>query len=183
MTGFIMKRLTEKLEARKQPALGDRITNPISEFKTVAEKRVAYNRALDNQSEAWIDANTKITIGRRGAEFNDVEFIGGFWRVQRHFGHKITRVRDSDFVLGDKLPRQEHTKFDFYRAYRVGLTCYGYYISENSDGYDYIVAKYETNRGTFWSYGKTIADARAFLAISIYDAYQDVIDAENTRAK
>ena len=178
-----MERVKEKLELRKQPRPDDKIVNPLSNFKTLAEKRTAYNNALNNHCVAWIDANTSITLGRYGAEFNDVEFIGGLWRVQQPFTHKITHVRDLDFVLGEKLPHQEHTKFDFYRAYRVSINCYGRYISENRNGYDYIVAKYETSRGTFWSYGKTIADARAFLAISIYDAYQDLIADENTKTK
>ena len=173
-----MQRVQKKLDDRKKPCPNDKIVNTLSEFRTVAQKRSAYNDGLNKNAGARIDSNTTIALGVRGAEFNNVDFIGGEWRVQRPFDKKITHVRDRDFVLGEKLPRQEHTKFDFFKAYIVGKNCYGDYISENDNGYDYIVAKYDTNRGTYWSYGKTIADARAFLAISIYDAYQDVIDRE-----
>jgi len=176
-----MQRVQTKIDARKRPNPNDKIVNPLSEFKTVVEKRAAYNAALDKHEPAYINFNTFISVGMPGAQFNDVEFIGGLWRVQHPFNKKITHVRDCDFVIGEKLPHQEHTKFDFFKAYRVGTNCYGRYIFENENGYDYIVARYKTNRGTFWSYGKTIADARAFLAISIYDAHQDVIANEKTR--
>ena len=175
----VLNRLDDE---RQRPQKNDTITNPLSQFKTVAEKRVAYNNALTSGAVAYIDFDKTIELGGVGAEFNDVEFIGGLWRVQRPFNHKIIRARDGqDFVLGEKLPHQEHTKFDFYNAYMVNTNCYGRYLVENRAGFDYIVAKYETNRGVFWAYGKTIADARAFLAIKVYDEYQDVIENEILR--
>lgn len=183
---IIKRKLRERDMAIRTPAPDDKIVNPLAcvdGYKTVAEKRAKYNSAVDNKVCAVSVSGENIRLGTMGAKFNDVEFIGGLWRVQQPFDSEITHVRDCDFVLGEKLPHQEHTKFDFFRAYRVGINCYGRYVSENRNGYDYIVAEYKTSRGTYRSYGKTIADARAFLAISIYDAYQDLIDAENVRAK
>ena len=39
----------------------------------------------------------------------------------------------------------------------------------------YYVAKYTTDQGTYWSYGNTIEQARAFLGIKLYDEYMDLI--------
>jgi hypothetical protein len=180
---FFVGVLNRLAREKQRPQKSDTITNPLSEFKTVAQKRAAYNNALDAGADAWIDFDKTIKLGAPGAEFKDVEFIGGLWRVQRPFNRKITRVRDRDFTLGEKLPHQEHTNFDFFKAYMVTTNCYGRFIFENKDGYDNIVARYETKRGTFWAYGKTIADARAFLAISIYDSYQDLIDLDNAQSR
>ncbi len=167
---------------KQRPQKSDTITNLLSQFKTVAEKRAAYNNALDSGALAYIDYNKSVKLGTPGAEFNDVEFIGGLWRVQRLFNHETVRSRDGrEFVLGEKLPHQEHTKFDFFKAYMVTVNCYGRYIAENKSGDYYVMARYETNRGIFLAYGKTISDARAFLAIKVYDEYQDVIEDEIQR--
>ena len=176
---FYISVLNRLSDERFRPQKTDAIVNPTSEFKTVAEKRVAYNKALNEKAVAYIDFDNTIALGTPGAEFNDVEFIGGLWRVQKPFDKQTIRTRDGlEFVLGEKIPRQEHTKFDFFKAYLVNINCYGRYVFENKNGYDCIVAGYKTNRGTFWAYGKTISDARAFLAIKLYDEYQDLIDKE-----
>lgn len=151
-----------------RPQKGDAIRNHLSEFKTVVEKRIAYNRALDNNDVAWIDFDTNVLLGTTGAEFNDVEFIGGLWRVQRPFNKQIIRVRNLDFVINEKLPQQEHTKFDFFKAYRVNTNCYGNYIFENKNGYDCIVARYDTNKGVMMECGQTLEQARAFLGLRLY---------------
>lgn len=179
---LIKKKVQEKERRKRESSPNDAIVNPLSEFKTVAQKRAAFNSALDHRAVAYIDFNETILLGTSGAEFNDVEFIGGLWRVQRPFNHETVRSRDGrEFVLGEKLPHQEHTKFDFFKAYMVAVNCYGRYIAENKSGDYYVMARYETNRGTFWAYGKTISDARAFLAIKVYDEYQDVIEDEIQR--
>lgn len=178
----IMERVQEKLAKRNAPSPDDKITNPISVFKTVAEKRAAYDAARGRAKAIIQDSDGQlryIILGCRGAEFNDVEYIGGAWRVQNKFDHKIINVRGKDFVLGESLPHQERTKFDFYRAYLVGNNCYGKYLL---CGADYIVAKYETARGTYLAYGKTIEDTRAYLGIKLYDEHQDLIHASLSRS-
>lgn len=106
------------------------------------------------------------------ADINRVEFIGGLWRIQIDFPYKIERVRDKDFVVMEKLPRQEKNLFDFYRAKTVTFNCYGPFIMP--DDWDY-VAKYETDEYTYCAYGRTIEQARAFLGIKLYDECADLI--------
>ena len=73
---------------------------------------------------------------------HDVEFIGGLWRVQDKFPHKIQMVRDVPFVLGERIPRNERNLFEFYRARRVCENCYGKFLAP---GPEKIVAKYTTD--------------------------------------
>ena len=188
----ILNRLNDE---KCQPSPNDKITNPIAIrdkkndygaaiYSTVAEKRVAYNRALSDGAVAYIEFNQTIPLGDPGAEFNDVEFIGGLWRVQKKFPYEITNVRDRQFVLLEKLPRTEKNEFEYYLA--ALATWGGTGCSADVSHPDWIVAKYETPRGTFMSYGQTIEQARAFLAISIYDEYQNLIHravSKNTHQK
>ena len=177
----ILNRLNDE---KYRPSPNDKITNPLAIcdkkndygaaiYSTVAEKRIAYNRALDEGAVAYIEFNQTIPLGDPGAEFNEVEFIGGLWRVQKKFPYKITEVRNRQFVLVEKLPRTEKNKFEYYKA--ALATWGGTGCSADVAKPDWIVAKYETPNGVFMSYGQTIEQARAFLAISIYDAYQDLI--------
>ncbi len=177
----ILNRLNDE---KYRPSPNDKITNPIAIrdkkndygaaiYSTVAEKRVAYNRALSDGAVAYIGFNQTIPLGAPGAEFNEVEFIGGLWRVQKKFPYEITEVRDRQFVLVEKLPRTEKNKFEYYKA--ALATWGGTGCSADILHPDWIVAKYETPRGTFMSYGQSIEQARAFLAISIYDEYQNLI--------
>jgi hypothetical protein len=159
----------------------DKITNPlaISEYGSkplytnVEEKRIAFELGVEDGMVAYTGFQKHIPLGGPGAEFNDVEYIAGLWRVQHKIPYEITNVRDRQFVLVEKLPRTEKNKFEYYRA--ALATWGGTGCSANVSRPDWIVAKYETPRGTFMSYGQTIEQARAFLAISIYDEYQDLI--------
>lgn len=110
----------------------------------------------------------------------DVKFVAGLWRVQNKFEHKIQMVRGQEFVLLEKLNRVEKNLFEFYRAGVVGRNCYGRFLI---NGADLIVAKYETDDETFWSYGSTIEQARAFMGIRLYDKYQDLIHATACKNK
>ena len=177
----ILGRLSDE---KYRPSPDDKITNPLAirnpkndyggaVYGTVAEKRAMYNRALDDNAVAYMDFNETVPLGSCGAEFNDVEYIAGLWRVQRKFPYEITNVRDRQFVLVEKLPRTEKNKFEYYRAALAtwgGMGCRADVLNP-----EWIVAKYETPNKTFMSYGQTIEQARAFLAISIYDEYQDLI--------
>jgi len=178
---MVQKKLQERYIAARASRPEDKITNPLAIdasahkplYRNVAEKRAAYNAALDSR-ECAIDVNgDKMYIGTPGAEFNNVEFIAGMWRVQNPFNEQITNVRDRQFVLRDKLPRQEKTLFEFYSASHVSVNCYGPFCAETAN---YIVAKYTTDNGTYWSYGRTIEEARAFLGIKMYDEYMYLIN-------
>lgn len=201
MTGILMQTIMRKLKERERrsnaqyflgvlarlgntkyrPSSNDMITNPLAEYynekksksENVAAKRVAYNAALDSNAYAIDETFNKIPLGAPGAEFNDVELVGGVWRIQRAFDKKITNVRDRQFVLLDKLPHVERTLFEFYRASHIGINCYGPFCSGIAD---YIVAKYETDNGTYWSYGRSVEEARAFMGIKMYDEYMYLIN-------
>ena len=159
----------------------DKITNPlaISEYGSkplytnVEEKRIAFELGVEDGMVAYTEFQKHIPLGGPGAEFNDVEYIAGLWRVQKRFPYTITNVRKKDFVLIKKLPHQEHTKFEFYSAAAAEWSGTGCLADVSHP--DWIVAKYETPHGTYMAYGQTIEQARAFLGIKMYDEYQDLI--------
>ena len=159
----------------------DKITNPLAIdnngckplYENIEEKRIAFELGVEDGMNAYTGFKEYIPLGGPGAEFNDVEYIAGLWRVQKKFPYKITQVRDRQFVLVKKLPRAEKNKFEYYTA--AAAIWSGTGCSADVAKPDWIVAKYETPNGVFMSYGQTIEQARAFLAISIYDGYQDLI--------
>ncbi len=161
----------------------DKITNPlaISEYGSkplytnVEEKRIAFELGVEDGMVAYTGFQKHIPLGGPGAEFNDVEYIAGLWRVQHKFPYEITNVRNRQFVLVKKLPHVEHTKFEFYSA--AAAVWGGTGCSADVSHPDWIVAKYETPHGTYMAYGQTIEQARAFLGIKMYDEYQDLIHA------
>lgn len=113
-------------------------------------------------------------------DINEVKFIAGLWRIQNKFDHKIQMVRGQKFVLLEKINRIEKNLFEFYRGAIVSQNCYGYFIIPGADN---IVAKYETDDETFWAYGNTLEQARAFMGICLYDKYQDLIHATACKNK
>ena len=165
-----MERLHKKLEERLLGSPDDKIVNNLSTYKTVAEKRQAFNAARENHAVAFDYNLNKIPLS--SVKFNDVDFIGGEWRIQRPIPDGIQVVRGRPFLLGERLPKQEKNKFEFYRAALLTYNCYGY---TDSITYTTIVAKYTTDNGTYWAYGSTIEQARAFLGIRLYDEYMDLI--------
>jgi len=184
----ILQRLSDE---RYRPSPDDRIINTeLSDFKTVAEKRAAYNKGLDNQDIVLLPGGGTTLLGSEGAKFNDVDFLGGLWRVQQPFdsrGYPVITIYDNKnkkdlrFVLLQKLDRQEHTNFVYYNAASVIWGAHGLSCSFEPT---YIIAKYATNRGLFYSYRCKLTDsnalenARAHLAGNVLAAYQDVIEAE-----
>lgn len=146
-------------------------TNKFAKYANKDDKTILYKQAVTSGAVAHKSDGTTVLLSKLGLQ--QVEYIGGLWRVQNTFPHRIQTVRDKEFVLLNKLPHQEKNLFEFYNASSVGCNCYGYYLG-NPHG-DYIVAKYETDKQTYWSYGKTIEQARAFMGIKLYDDYMDLI--------
>lgn len=144
--------------------------NSFAEHTNLLDKNRDFNRARAAGAVAYKSDGT--TVSLRDVKLSQVEFIAGLWRFQNEFPHPIQRVRDIDVVLGQKLMHQEKNLFEFFQGYRVANNCYGYFISKKPDC---IVAKYTTDHGTYWSYGATIEQARAFLGIKLYDEYMDLI--------
>ena len=149
--------------------------NKLATHKTIIEKERAYNAAIvDGKHQTMAYSRDGTVAPLANFAVSDVEFIGGLWRVQTPFSHKIQDVRDKQFVLDAVLSHREKNHFEFYSAWLVSENCYGKYIL---DGGKYIVAKYTTDHGTYWSYGANIEQARAFLGIKLYDEYMDLIHA------
>lgn len=181
MTGILMEKLHKKLKERSLGSPDDKIMNSLSTYKTVAEKRKAFNEARENHAIAFDYKLNKTPLS--SVKFNDVDFIGGEWRIQRPIPDGIQMVRGRPFLLGKRLPKQEKNKFEFYLAALLTNNCYGY---TDNIVYDMIVAKYTTDNGTYWAYGQTIEQARAFLGIRLYDEYMDLIHSvacKNTQAR
>ena len=147
------------------------INNSLSDFKSDTLKVAAYIRDKSKKTVVAYKSDGT-TVSLRDCRIDNVEFVAGLWRVQNDFPYKIENVRKKNFVIGRKFPHVERTKFDFYEAFAVGENCYGKYMSTHPD---YIVAKYETARGVFSAYGRTIEDARAYLGMKLYDEFQDVL--------
>lgn len=152
--------------------------NPMALHKDDATKRRAFLVAATEGYLAWDSAGREYPL--RNLTPDDVEYIGGAWRVQNKFEYPIQMVRGEEFVLGERLNRTERNHFEFYHARVVGTNCYGRFII---GGPEVIVAKYETDDETLWSYGGSIEQARAFLGISLYDKYMDLIHATACRKK
>ena len=155
-------------------------SNPLDEYKNTRKKSVALLLARENNIMAIDSRGNEKPI--KDFEMNKLAFVAGLWRVQEELPLPITRIRDKDMILTKKIDHTETTLFDFYRGKEVKYNCYGpFVISDNQ--YDYIVSKYDTDKGTYWAYGKTIEQARAFMGIKLYDEYKDVINTIACRNK
>lgn len=157
--------------------------NPLSDYWYGSDRcegearlaKIAYFSSDKHEKQAVAENGTKITLGDDGATEDMVDLIGGQWHIQNNFDYsKIVRVRDKDMVLMDKLPRKEDNRFEYWNAKLVGYNCFGPFLSKGNNP-DYIVAKYETDNGPLWGYGKTLEEARAFLGLKLFDEYKDII--------
>ena len=147
--------------------------NPLATHKTFVSKARDFIRDRDAGAVAYKSDDTTVPLSR--VKIDDVEFIGGLWRVQTKLDFNITRVRDRDMILGPRINLTEKNYFEYYQATNVPTyNCYGPITGIK---YDMVVAKYKTNRGEFWGYGKSVAEARAFLGIKMYDEFMDIIHA------
>ncbi len=162
----------------------DRPLNPLSDYWYGTNRcedeariaKIAYFFSDINEKQAIAEDGRLITLGEDGATENDVDLVNGIWHIQNDFDYKkITRVRDKDMVLIDKLPHTESTNFEYWTAKVVDYNCFGPYITKDK-GPDYIVAKYRTDKGPRWGYGHTIEEARAYLGLKLYDEFKDIID-------
>ena len=107
--------------SRQRNTPAGQITNPLAIdnngckplYENIEEKRIAFELGVEDGMNAYTGFKEYIPLGGPGAEFNDVEFISGLWRVQKKFPYKITQVRDRQFVLVKKLPRAEKNKFEY----------------------------------------------------------------------
>lgn len=143
--------------------------NPLAVYSNAAEKVQKYTQAC--KSGEFARQSDGRTVRLCDVAPDDVEFIGGMWRVQDDFKYDICTIRNRLMVLGERIAHTEKTFFEYYRAAWVGFNCYGPFVS----AFDTVVAKYMTDDGTYWAYGANIAAARAFLGIRLYDEYMNMI--------
>lgn len=137
-----------------------------------AAKEVLFRIHCGRDAVAYdCDGNTRPLAD---CDVNNVKFVAGAWRIQNMFAHQIQRVRGKEFVLLEKIDRTEKNLFEFFRARAVGKNCYGRFLV---GGGEFVVAKCETAKGTYWAYGASIEQVRAFLGIRLYDEYKDLIHA------
>lgn len=156
------------------------LSNPLAtQHKDLHEKMAAYHVACAKGLCAVRSDGRQIPVSQ--LKPTQIEFIGGLWRVQDETEYKIQQIRDKRLILGPRLNRTEHTLFEFYQAMQPTFNCYGLLDM----GFDMVVAKYTTSSGTFWGYGHTIEQARAFLGIKLYDQHQglinDVLNKQHTK--
>ncbi|MBR3510455.1 MAG: hypothetical protein IKN73_00110 [Alphaproteobacteria bacterium] len=182
----LLKSIKYAKDSRYVPQPTDTITNPLALIKSscagvrlptmaqqIQNKREKFNAALDAGAVAYKRNGETIPLGAPGADFNNVELFYDRWCIQEELKQQTIRSRDNlEFVIYEQLPRQEHTKFEFYRAGLVNNDWYGKIVQKDSC----ICAKIDTIKGTFWAYGETIARARAFLTAKLYDVFQNVIE-------
>lgn len=134
---------------------------------------IAYCQACKNKEMA-VDENLN-TIPLQNLKYNQVEYIAGFWRVQKPHTYNIQTVRDKVMIIFEKLDHKESTDFNFYRAAEFTWNCY-----QILPGQSYVAAELFGQ----WGYGRSIEDARAFLGIKLYAKHQKLIHAiENRRTK
>lgn len=158
------------------------LKNPLAtQHKTPQEKQSAFAAACRAGKSAYKSDGTTVPLATLHPD--KVEFIAGLWRVQNETNYEIRQIRDRQLILGERMPHHERTLFEFYRAMKPTFNCYGLLDL----GFNIVVAKYTTTSGTFWGYGRTIEEARAFLGIRLYDAHQelinDVLNQQNTSVK
>ena len=169
-----------------------KVKNPLSDFwasknggrlSELEASAVFIGKFLEDLGKEYaVDEKlNKIKLGEEGAEHYNVDKVGGFWRIQRKCPYKITRVRDKDMILLNKLNHVENTLFEFWTAIEAVYNCYGILLHDMN--YNYIVAKYDTDKETYMGYGYTLEEARAFLGLKLYDEYKDLINSVACRNK
>ncbi len=170
----ILARLSDE---KYRPSPDDCIMNTeLSDLKTVAEKRRRYNSDLEKGVNALLPGGSTIPLGSDGAKFNDVDLLGGLWRVQKPFdarGYEMVEIRDNKFVILRPINWREYTGYSYYDAASVRWGAFGL---DSDFSPKYIVAKAVNEYGTFYSFrckitnAKALEDARAYLACKVEQA-------------
>ena len=156
------------------PEHNDCWSNPLDKYKNTREKSAAWVSASHNNNYAIDSQGNKKPV--KDFDMSQLAFVCGMWRVQKKLAWPIQYICGQDMVLIRKIPNSKKTLFDFYRGKAVKYNCYGPCIIKDHN-YDFIVAKYETDEKTYWTYGKSVQEARAFMEMKLYEEYQDVINA------
>lgn len=108
----------------------------------------------------------------RDLNINDVEYIGGEWRIQNKAPENMKEIQGRHVVLGERIPGPKNSFFEFYNAQLVSVSCYGYYVLKEPK---IVVAKYETDEHIYWSYSVTLEFAQSAIEVCMYKKYRDLI--------
>lgn len=130
-----------------------------SDFKTLQEKTERYNMDVNKNVKAFTESLENFNLKK--FDITEVEFCGGFWRIQTKLEGDIKAIYDEYFIIKEKLkksdlPLNELSIFDYYTAYIVRPGAYGPKKYDNKN----IVVKC----GNTWRYGKDLSEARSKLA-------------------
>lgn len=148
-----------------------KIRNPLAQ-QPLEEKAAQYKQDCMKGALAYKSNETMLPLS--SVNIDNVEFICGLWRVQDEFNYNISKIRDKQMILGPRIEHKEKTFFEYYKAAILAYNCYG----PLTPFFDMVAARYITDKGEYWSYGNSIAQARAFLGIRLYDEHMDLIHAE-----
>ncbi len=148
-----------------------KIRNPLA-TQTQEQKQKLYKKDCIKGVLAYSSNETAVPLSTQ--LIDDVEFIGGLWRVQDPCEYQINRIRDKDMIMGPRISHNEKTHFEYYKVGLLTYNCYG----PLEPNLAFVAAKYVTDKCVYWSYGKSIAEARAFLGVRLYDDYKDLIHKE-----
>lgn len=148
-----------------------KIRNPLTK-QTIEQRNKQYIIDSSNGAVAYKSDNSTVPLSQLKPD--DVEFIAGMWRVQDKNQYNIIHIRDKEMILGPRIQHTESTHFEYYKVSVLAYNCYG----PLKPAFIYVAAKYDTDKGTYLSYGKTIAEARAFLGIALFDEYKELIHNE-----
>ena len=145
--------------------------NMYSEFKSEAEKEVAYKTDIQKSQTVFAQKADGSNVPLKDVPVSSVDRIGDLWRVQTPFTKPIRNVRGKDFVIGPKIDFADHLGFDYYDAYMVKENCYGKFINipSNNSNDAYVVAECVYNGVLYDGYGSNIQNARAHCGLKLLD--------------
>ncbi len=151
--------------------------NPLRTHLSKSDKTKDF--VIDRNAGAMAYRQDEKPVPLKQCKFEDVEFIGGLWRLQEHAAYNIRKIRDQEFIMGPRIDITEKNYFEYYKIAKIPqFNCYG---PIHAPKFDMVAARYITDHGEYWGYGTDVASARAFLGIRLYDEYMDLIHAAACR--
>ena len=144
--------------------------NPLSEYKDLSQKYRAFVGDKRAGQVAYKSDGTFVPLNKLRAD--DVEFIGGLWRIQNDVQYSIIKISGRDIIVGDEIPYSGPGFFDYYRASYLTYNCYG----PLTPNYNLVAAKYDCGDEELWAYAKNITMATAYLGMHLYDKYKTLIN-------
>ena len=130
--------------------------NSLAEYSDLEIKKQKYEESIARGAYAIKRNGIKIPLMFKNLE--DVEFCGGFWRVQHDLNSPVVTVNGKEFVVRESLGRAAPGPFMYYNALLVCENCYGKHAM-NGKLAKYFIAKH----GDSGEYGVSIEDIQLRL--------------------